>query len=159
MSSCGDFNSEFDTYLLTGEVLSTTANTLQRILNSRVYVACSCTQISSVWISLDQKEKARQSDSKSPLFLWRSACSLRSASIQSSRTSRADRRGVFLMVMESFMHKYITSIPLTSSNCLSQTALCHLSPHTHARPFFPQPLSRPTFLLPHSHSRSRLLLP
>lgn len=75
------------------------------------------------------------------------------------RTYGVDRRGMFPNYATALMQQYIPSISLASSNCSSQTTLCHLSPHTDARSLLPGRPAQPTLWLPHPHCYSTLLLP
>lgn len=133
VSSSGDFNSEFDTYLLTSVKYRVQRPTLYKeFSSSHVYIACSCTQISSVWIHFGQKQTAcwRTCD---PYSLGKTSSLFPSSSTTQGRRRR--QKGNFPNYDEALLHKCIPSISFASSNCSSQTTLCHLSPHTHARSF------------------------
>ena len=152
MSSSGNFNSEFDTYLLTSVKYGVQRPILYKEFWTAMFILPAAVHKLAQFGFVSIRNRK-------PVGIACNLCFLGEASALSVLTKqglRSQQKGHFPNYAAALC---ITSISLASSNCSSQTTHCHLSPHTDARSLLSDLLTQPALRLPHPHYYSRLLLP
>lgn len=152
VSSSGNFNSEFDTYLLTSVKYGVQRPLLYKDFYTAMFLLPAAVHKLAQFGFVSIRNRK-------PVGIACNLCFLEEAGLPPSEPSRAggvDRRGIFLIMLQPFCINALLPFPLPPPTASPhQRHSCHLLPHTDACSLLSQPPRR----LPHPHSSSRLLLP